>query len=126
MVFRLLADENASHRLIDSCRRWVPDFPMVHIANWEEGIWLGLDDAALLICCAEANLVLVAFDRSTLAWQAGALLRAGQDHGGLILFRGSVRSSDYGYQSRLLTSFWRQEGGAWDWQNRMVFLPKSP
>src|SRR5205085_624896 len=37
------------------------DFPMVHIADWQEGMWLGLDDAALLTCCAEADLVLVSF-----------------------------------------------------------------
>ncbi len=126
MAFRLLADENTSHRLISACRRLVPNFPIVHIANWEDGIWLGLDDVALLICGAEANLVLVAFDRATLAWHAGQLLRGGQDHAGLVLFRGSVRSGDYGHQSRLLTTFWQNEGSAWDWQNRIVYLPKSP
>ena len=125
MTFQLLADENTSHRLISGCRQAVPDFPIVHIANWQGGIWLGLDDAALLICCDEAHLVLVAFDRSTLAWHAGQLLRGGHDHSGLILFRGIVRSSDYGYQSRLLTRFWQDEGRAWDWQNRIVYLPKS-
>ena len=124
-MYRLLADENTSHRLISACRRLVPDFPMVHIANWEHGIWLGLDDVALLLSCAEAKLILVAFDRSTLAWHAGQVLRAGQDHGGLILFRGSVRSVDYGYQSRLLTGFWQNEASAWDWDNRIIYLPKS-
>jgi len=126
MAFRLLADENTSHRLVSACQRLAPDFPIIHIANWKDGIWLGLDDVALLSCCAGARLVLVAFDRSTLAWHTGQLLRAGQDHAGLILFRGIVRSADYGYQSRLLTSFWQNEGNAWDWQNRVVYLPKSP
>ena len=125
MVPRLLADENTSHRLVSACRRLVPDFPIVHIANWEDGIWLGLDDIALLTCCFEANLVLVAFDRSTLAWHAGQLIRSGQDHAGLILFRGTVRSSDYGYQARLLTQFWGLEGGSWDWRNRIIYLPRS-
>ena len=123
MPFRLLADENTSHRLVSACRRLVSGFPLVHIAN---GIWLGLDDVALLTCCAEASLVLVAFDRSTHAWHAGQLLRAGQDHAGLILFRGTVRSSDYGHESRLLTGFWQNEGRDWDWPNRIVYLPKSP
>ncbi len=126
MAFRLLGDENTSHRLTSACRRLIPDFPLVHLASWEDGIWLGLDDAALLICCAEAGLVLVAFDRATLAWHAGQLLRAGQDHAGIILFRGNVRSSDYGYQARLLTGFWQKEGSVWDWRNRIVYLPKSP
>ena len=37
--------------------------------------------------CAEAGLVLVAFDRATLPYHAGQVLRAGGSHGGLILFR---------------------------------------
>jgi len=97
-----------------------------HIADWQGGSWLGLDDPALLLACVEANLMLAALDRATLPWHAGQLLRAGHEHAGLILFRGSVRTTDYGYQARLLTGFWAQEGGAWDWQNRIVYLPKSP
>jgi hypothetical protein len=81
---------------------------------------------ALLISCAAAELILVAFDRSTLAWHTGQLLRAGKEHAGVILFRGTVRSVDYGHQARLLTGFWKNEGNAWDWQNRIVYLPKSP
>jgi ketosteroid isomerase-like protein len=46
-------------------------------------VWL--DNAALLISCAEAGRVLVAFDRATLPWHAGQRLRAGERHGGLIL-----------------------------------------
>jgi hypothetical protein len=126
MGFRLLADENASHRLISACQQLVPDFPIIHIASWQDGSWSGLDDQAQLICCTEANLVLVGFDRATLAWHAGQLLRAGYDHAGVILFRGLIRGSDYGCQSRLLTAFWQDEGGAWAWQNRIVYLPKSP
>ena len=126
MEFRLLADENTSHRLISACRQLDSHFPIIHLATWQDGSWLGLDDEALLICCAEANLVLVGFDRSTLAWHAGQLLRAGHDHAGIILFRGIVRAADYGYQSRLLTSLWQRDGGAGDWQNRIVYLPKSP
>ena len=55
---RLLADENTSHRLVAACRRLAPAFPIVHIARWQDGSWLGLDDTALLIACGEAGLVL--------------------------------------------------------------------
>jgi hypothetical protein len=123
---RLLADENASHRLVAACRRLAPAFPIVHIARWQDGSWLGLDDTALLIACGEAGLVLVAFDRATLPWHAGLVVRAGEAHGGLVLFRRSVRSTDYGLQARLLTSFWHSEGRRWDWCNRIVYLPTAP
>jgi hypothetical protein len=123
---RLLGDENTSHKLVSACRQRVPEFPIVHIATWQGGSWLGLDDAALLISCAEAGLVLVAFDRATLPWHAGQVVRAGESHGGLVLFRRTVRSTDYGHQARLLTGFWADEGHMWEWLNRIVYLPKAP
>jgi len=123
--YRLLADENTSHRFVAACQRLVADFPILHLAHWEGGSWLGLDDSALLIACGEHRVVLVAFDRATLPWHAGQVLRAGENHGGLVLFRRAVRSADYGHQARLLTAFWREDGHAWDWINRIVYLPKS-
>jgi len=123
---RLLADENTSHRFVTACRRLVPGFPIVHVARWQDGSWLGLDDAALLIACAEAGLVLVAFDRRTLPWHAGQVLRTGESHGGLILFRRTIRTTNYGHQARLLTEFWADEGQDWDWLGRIVYLPNSP
>src|SRR5512134_2553615 len=122
--YRLLADENTSHRFVSACRRLFQGFPIIHIARWQDGSWLGLDDAALLMSSAEAGLVLVAFDRATLPWHAGQVLRAGESHGGLILFRRTVRSSNYGEQAHLLTEFWLNDGRAWDWMNRIVYLPK--
>jgi len=101
-------------------------FPIIHLAHWQDGAWLGLDDASLLTACGEAGLVLVAFDRATLPWHAGQLLRAGETHGGLIIFRRTVRSTNYGEQARLLTQFWLGDGGLWDWRDRIVYLPKSP
>lgn len=123
---RLLADENTSHRIVSACRRFAHGFPIIHIARWQDGGWLGLDDAALLISCAEADLVLVAFDRATLPCHAGQVIRAGESHGGLILFRRSIRSTDYGNQARLVTGLWSGKGRDWDWTNRVVYLPKSP
>jgi hypothetical protein len=78
-----------------------------------------------LIACAEVGLVVVAFDRATLPWHAGQVLRLGESHGGLILFRRTVRTTSYGQQAPLLTELWA-EGQGWDWLNRIVYLPKSP
>ena len=125
MSFSLLADENTSHGMVKACRSLAPRFPIIHIAEWQQGAWLSLDDSALLLACTEAELVMVGFDRATLAWHAGQLVRAGNGHSGLILFRRIVRSTDYGRQARLLVEFWRDSAN-WDWTNRMVYLPKSP
>lgn len=37
---RLLTDENTSHRLVSACQRLTPEFPIVHMADWEGGSWL--------------------------------------------------------------------------------------
>ena len=37
MKFRLLADENTSHRLVTACRRMDPGFPLIHISDWKSG-----------------------------------------------------------------------------------------
>ena len=91
---RLLADGNTFHRLVASCGRLVKGFPLVHLAAWRAGSWLGLDDTALLVACGEAGLILVAFDRATLPWHAGQLTRAGHDLTGLVIFRRMARSTD--------------------------------
>jgi len=96
------------------------------LANWQDGAWLGLDAAALLISSAQAGPVLVAFDRATLPWHAGQVLRAGEHHAGLVLFRRTVRSTAHGDRARLLTDFWAHEGQTWEWVNRIIYLPKSP
>ncbi|MGH7471745.1 MAG: hypothetical protein ACRENP_27660 [Longimicrobiales bacterium] len=121
---QLLADENTAHGFVTACQRLVQAFPIVHIASWQGGSWLGLDDVALLLACAEANLILVAFDRATLPWHAARILRAGENHGGLILFRRPVGSTNYGQQARLLIDLW-SEARDWDWINRVVYVPTS-
>jgi hypothetical protein len=126
MEFQLLADENTAHHFISACVRLDPQFPIIHISDWKGGAWLGLDDQLLLLSAASEQLVLVSFDRATLAWHAGQLARAGEDYSGLILFRGLVRSTDYGFQAKLVTTFWREQGSSSDWQNRTIYLPKSP
>jgi hypothetical protein len=81
---------------------------------------------SLFIPPAEFGLVLVAFDRATLPWHAGQVIRSSESHGGLILFRRTVRSTNFGEQARLLTEFRADEGHARDWLNHFVYLPRSP
>ena len=123
---RLLADENTSHRFISACKRFLRDFPVVHIAQWQDGSWLGLDDAALLMSCAEAR-----FGTGRLRPRNTPVARGpGAPRGGKSRRPHPVpphRSEyNYGDQSRLATDFWIREGRAWDWTNQIVYLPKSP
>ena len=121
---RLLADENTSHRLVAACRRIDAAFPLIHISDWREGAYLSSKDPALLMTLREAGLVLVGFARASMAMHAGRLTREGLGNAGVILFRRSVPAVAYGRQARLLVNFWR-EAHAWDWADRIAYLPAS-
>jgi len=125
MKLRLLADENTSHRLVSACRHIDGTFPIIHLTDWREGAYLSAKDPALLMTLREANLVLVGFDRASMAMHAGALTREGLGHAGVILFRRSVPVVAYGKQAKLLVSLWCDAGG-WDWADRIFYLPVEP
>jgi len=121
---RLLADENTSHRMVSACLQIETNFPIIHISEWREGACLSLKDPALLMTLREAGMVLVSFDRTSLAMHAGDLTREGLGHAGVILFRRSVPTVAYGKQSRLLVEFWHNAAN-WDWADRVGYLPIS-
>lgn len=125
MRARLLADENASHRLVAACRRIEIGFPLLHVADWEKGAYLSTKDPALLMVLRESNMILVSFDRSSLPMHAGKLTRESLGHAGVILFRRAVPAAAFGAQARLLVNFWR-EARDWDWADRIEYLPHDP
>jgi len=123
-VIRLLADANLSRRFVAACLRLEPDFPIIHIADWMDGRHRVSKDPVLLPVLREHDMVIVGFDRRTMAMHAGELTREGAGHAGVILFRRSVAQMDYGKQSRLLVEFWK-EARDWDWTDRIEYLPRS-
>jgi hypothetical protein len=122
---RLLADENTSRRLVAACRQIDVAFPIIHISDWQEGAYLSAKDPALLMTLREAEMILVGFDRASMAMHAGTLTREGLGHAGVILFRRSVPAIPYGKQARLLVNLW-SEAKDWDWADRIVDLPSGP
>jgi hypothetical protein len=123
-VIRLLADAHMSRRFVEACLRLQPSFPIVHIADWMDGKHCISKDPVLLPVLRENNLIIVGFDRRTMAMHAGNLTREGAGHAGVILFRRSVSQMDYGKQSRLLVDFWK-ESKDWDWSDRIEYLQRS-
>lgn len=122
-MIRLVADANASRHFVDACLRLDKDFPIVHLADWLTGKHRFSKDSFLLEVLREHGLILVTFDRRTMAMHAGQLTRSGGGHAGIILFRRSVAQVDYGKQSRLVVEFWKQAGD-WDWSDRIEYLPR--
>ena len=97
-------------------------FPLIHIADWENGAYLSVKDPALLMTLRERGIILVGFDRASIPLHAGTLTREGLGHAGVILFRRSVGRTAYGQQARLLLNLW-SEGRDWDWSDRIEYLP---
>ena len=120
---RLLGDENTSHRLVAACQNIDPEFPIIHIADWKNGAFLSVKDPALLMALRESSLILVGFDRASMAMHAGNLTREGLGHFGIVLFRRSVSRLAYGKQARLLVDFWT-EAMDWDWADHIQYLPR--
>jgi len=120
---RLLADENTSHRLVAACQNLDAEFPIIHVADWKSSAFLSVKDPHLLMALRESNLILVSFDRASMAMHAGDFTREGLGHSGNILFRRSVSRLAYGKQSRLLVDFWK-EGKGLDWADRIEYLPR--
>ena len=122
-MIRLLADANLSRKFVRSCLRLDKKFPLVHVSDWLEGRHRISDDTVLLEVLRESGLVLVSFDRRTMAVHAGELTRAGTGHAGVILFRRAVSPMEYGKQSRLLVEFWRETADE-EWADRIEYLPR--
>jgi hypothetical protein len=81
-------------------------------------------DPVLLPVLREHGLIIMSFDRRTMAMYAGQLTREGTGHAGVILSRRTVSQMDYGKQARLLVEFWK-EANDWDWADRIEYLPPS-
>ena len=124
MTLRLLADENTAHAVVTACHSIDPAFPIAHISEWREGAHRTQKDPALLMSLREARVVLVSFDRASLAAHAGQLTREGLGHAGVILYRRIIPVLAYGKQARLLVDLWRQTARE-DWADRIVYLPRS-
>jgi hypothetical protein len=123
-VIRLVADANLSRRFVEACLRLEADFPITHLADWQGGKHRISKDPVLLEVLREQRLILITFDRRTMALHAGQLTRAGNGHAGVILFRRGISQMDYGRQSRLTVEFWN-EARDWDWLDRIEYLPRA-
>ena len=122
-MIQLVADANLSRKCVQACLRLEKTFPIVHISDWMGGRHRVSHDPVLLSVLREQGLVLVSFDRRTMAMHAGQMTRAGSGHAGVILFRRKVSPTDYGKQSRLLVEFWREARG-WEWVDWIEYLPR--
>jgi hypothetical protein len=123
VIGSILADENTSHRLVATCEQIHSGFPIIHISAWKGGVCRLQSDPSLLMTLREEGMILLSFDRASMAMHAGALTRQGLGHAGVILYRRLVSTLDYGRQARLLVDLMKDAKG-WDWEDRIEYLPR--
>ena len=81
-MIRLVADANLSRRFVEACLRLDRGFPIVHLADWMSGKHRVSNDPILLEALRGYGLILVTFDRRTMAMHAERLTRSGGGHAG--------------------------------------------
>lgn len=121
-MLNLLLDEHISPQVAIGLRRTSPKVPVVAMAEWEQGSFLGQEDATCLQAAAIQCLTLVTYDRRTIPPLLKAWAETGFAHGGVIFIdEKTISPADIGGLVKALRDLVR-ETSDWDWTNRIVFL----
>ena len=121
-MLKFLLDEQISPKVAEAFRRRDQSVPIVSLAEWEGGSFLGASDQTVLEAATALKRVLVTCDRKTIPPLLKRLAEAGQDHGGSIFVEEkTIPSSDFGGLVQGLFELART-AARWDWKNRVSFL----
>ena len=122
-MLRLLLDEHISPAVADGLRRRCKI--VIHALNvWQEGNFLGQDDATILGEAAVQKLTFVTYDRRTVPPLLKLWAEAEQSHGGVIFVdEKTISPADVGGLVKALAALGR-EASAWDWTDRVCFLQR--
>ena len=121
-MLKLLLDEHVSPAVAQGLRRRIPTLVIHSMAEWEDGSFLGQEDAACLQAAAAAGLTLVTYDWRTIPLPLKMWGEAGRNHGGVIFVdEKTISPADTGGLVRALSQL-HKEAGRWDWTDRVVFL----
>src|SRR5215470_13056392 len=123
-MLKLLLHEHISPSVAVGIRRRQRLLTVHCMVDWENGQFLGQDDAACLKRADELGLTLVTYDRRTIPPLLKAWAEEQRDHGGVIFIdEKTISPADIGGQVRALASLAR-DASKWDWRNRVCFLER--
>ena len=121
-MLRLLLDEHVSREVAAGLRRRRRSLQVRCMADWEQGSYLGLNDSACLEKAGAQGLTLVTYDRRTIPPLLKAWAQEDRNHGGVIFVDDkTIPPHDIGGLVRALFNLF-EDGGRWDWTNRVCFL----
>jgi hypothetical protein len=122
-MLKLLLDEHISPKVAEGLYRRNRALLVRFIAEWENGEFLGRDDAACLTHAAQ-GLTLVTYDRRTIPPLLKSWAEQGRGHGGVIFVgEKTIAPSEVGSLVHALEQLIKATG-KWNWANRICFLQR--
>lgn len=124
-MIKLLLDEHISPEVAKGLRRRNPGLAVLAMNEWEDGVFLGADDATILRAASVQGLTFVTYDRRTIPPLLKAWIEEGQHHAGVIFVdEKTISPADVGGLLRALLELTKLSVD-WDWTDRVVFLRGS-
>jgi len=123
-MLKLLLDEHISPVIAASLRRRDRKIVVFSMAEWEDGNFLGQEDAACLRQAAVQKLTLVTYDRRTIPPLLKDWAEPGRQHAGVIFVdQKTISQADIGGLVQSLGVLLK-EARDWDWTDRVCFLQR--
>lgn len=121
-MLKLLLDEHISPDVAEGVCRQNRGASVTSMIDWENGNFLGQEDAVILQAAAKQKLTLVTYDQRTIPDLLQIWAAEGRDHSGVVFVsRKTIASANIGGLVRALLGL-LDETGNWDWTNRVYFL----
>jgi hypothetical protein len=121
-MLKLLLDEHISPDVAKGLRRTGRKIAVHAMAEWEDGNFLGQDDAACLRQAVAQGLTLVTYDRRTIPPLLKTWAETGLHHAGVIFVdEKTISPADIGGLVHALAAL-TKEAHSWDWADRICFL----
>ena len=121
-MLKLLLDEHISPAVAAGVRRRIPAITIRTLVEWEDGSYIGQDDATILTAAAQQRLTLATYDRRTIPPLLKTWMEEGRSHGGVIFVdEKTISPANIGGLVGALVEL-AKTARRWDWTDRVVFL----
>ena len=121
-MLKLLLDEHISPEVATGLRRQSPGLVIRSMVEWEDGSFLGQDDAVCLQEASVQGLTLVTYDRRTIPPLLKRWAEQEHAHAGVVFIdEKTISPADIGGLVKAV-SLLIKDTRTWDWTNRIVFL----